>query len=99
MTSNWELARQEAEREHANDLVERLTAKDAALAKHIERIAISWFEKPCDPRHGEHCNSDLHDWDTGHPDDKKAALETVSFILALDKVYTIIDEQGGSDGR
>lgn len=81
------------------DLADQVRANGEALEKHIERIAISWFERPCDPKHGGHCNMELHDWERGHPDDKKAALETVSFILALDKVYSIIDHQESHDGR
>jgi len=77
------------------DLLRRMQ-QDADLKQHIERIAIAWFEKPCDESEGDHCNPDLHDWERGHPEDKKRALETVSFILALDKVYTIIDRQEGT---
>lgn len=76
------------------DLVREVKDREEALAAHVERIAIAWFEKPCDPSAGSHCNLELHDWEKGHPEDKKAALETVRFILALDKVYSIIDPRG-----
>jgi hypothetical protein len=47
----------------------------------VERIARAWFERPCPPEDVSVCNPDLHNWDTGHPDDKAYALDMVAFVL------------------
>jgi hypothetical protein len=51
----------------------------------VERIARAYFEKPCPPGAGPYCcadmHEDMHDWDTGHPDDKAHWRDTVRFIL------------------
>lgn len=47
----------------------------------VERIARAYFERPCPPEDGPYCCADMHDWDTGHPDDKEHWRDTVRFVL------------------
>jgi len=47
----------------------------------VERIAKVWFETTCPPEEGDNCCLDLHNWETGHPDDKASARNFVAFVL------------------
>lgn len=62
----------------------RLFGEESFDAK-VERIAKAWFEAPCPPEEGGQCNPGLHNWATGHPDDKQNARNTVAFVLKAER--------------
>lgn len=73
------------------DLPEQAARHQEELAAHIEEVAKIWYERACPPD-GDCPQPELHDWSKAHPLDKEAALDAVAFILATDKVLTIIDK-------